>query len=185
MVCAGIVWGPAVKYGIEMNENFEKYVRLLYTFGLDLKDDYNHFVYDIYNEEDTPRWKVDKKVEMMKKAQETRVKIVFFDIDTTNQYYHDRKKCNVFTNVEKMKETTRNNYMDKIDDYFFDIIFHLTDNEKELTYTSDVILKYLQMIEKRDGVSRKTDQWIVQCLKNRDIKRLQGDISSETEMVMA
>ena len=58
-------------------------------------------------------------------------------------HYHERKKYSVYSNVEHMKEEVRETYKDQIDDYFFDIIFHLTDNQKELDYTAQVLNTYL------------------------------------------
>ena len=186
MVFAGIIWGPAVQYHREINNIFSKYSQPLFTFGLDLQEYYDDFVYDIYNEEDTPKWKIDKKVEHMRNAKDKRVKVLFFDIDTSKQHYHERKKYNVFSNVENMKQEVRESYKDKVDDYFFDIIFHLTDNQNELSYTAHVLNTYLQKIAERDGVDTKMVESLVDFYKTRDIPKVPGveDLTTGTTFEM-
>ena len=174
MVFAGIIWGPAVKYHKEINEIFSKYSIPMFSIGLNLGDYYDQFVYDIYNEEDTPKWKIHKKVEHMKNSEDKKVKVIFFDIDTSKTFYHERKKYSVFANVEHMKEEVRNTYKDKIDDYFFDIIFHLTDNQKELDYTAEVLNRYLQLIEERDGTNNEVFKSLVQFYRSLGIPRISG-----------
>ncbi len=180
MVFAGIIWGPAVQYHDEINDIFSKYSQPLFSFGLDLKDYYDDFVYDIYNEEDTPKWKINKKVEHMQNAKDRRVKVVFFDIDTTKQHYHERKKYSVYSNVEHMKEEVRSTYKDKIDDYFFDIIFHLTDNQRELDYTAQVLNKYLKKVAERDGGDSQIYESLVNFYRTRDIPKLPGKVEDLT-----
>lgn len=154
MVFVGIIWNPAYKFKDEIDDIFSKYSKVLHSVELDLKDDYTPFVYDIYSEEDTAKWKIDKKVEHMREVEDKKIKVVFFEIDTSTQYFHDRKNCFVYTNVENMKKEVRDTYKDKIDNYFFDIIFHLTDNQKELDYTVKVLDKYLKKIITRDNLDR-------------------------------
>ena len=169
MIFAGIIWNPAYQFKDEMNSIFNKYSKVLHSVELDLKDDYIPFVYDIYNEEDTAKWKIDTKVEHMKEVKDKKVKVVFFEIDTSTQFYHEFKKCYVFTNVENMKKEVRDTYKNKIDNYFFDIIFHLTDNEKELNYTVNIVDKYLKKVISRDNLEVADYYKLLQFYKENNI----------------
>lgn len=181
MIFAGILWGPAIKYNKEINDIFDKYSRPVFSFGLNLGEYYDDFVYDIYQNEDTARWKIDKKVEHMRNSPNKDVKVIFFDIDTSKTYFHEKKGYSVFSNVEHMKEEVRSTYKDKIDDYFFDIIFHLTDNHKELDYTAEVLKNYIEKVEKRDGLDNSLSLSMVNFCRTLDIPKLPARFSEEME----
>ena len=172
MTFAGIIWGPATKYEREINEIFPKYSQPLISLKLDLDDMYDDFVYDIYNEEDTPKWKIHEKVRHMRACDDKSVRVVFFDIDTSKTHYHERKKYMVYSNVENMKGEVRDTVRDRIDDYFFDIVFHLTDNDKELDYTARVVKDYIRKVSERDDYDSKYIEEAVTYYQNRDIPRL-------------
>ncbi len=181
MIFAGILWGPAVKYNKEINDIFDKYSQPVFSFGLNLGEYYDDFVYDIYQNEDTAKWKIDKKVEHMRSSPNKDVKVVFFDIDTSKTYFHEKKGYSVFSNVEHMKEEVRSTYKDKIDDYFFDIIFHLTDNHKELDYTAEVLKDYIEKVEKRDGLDNSLSTSMVNFYKTLDVPKLPARFSERDE----
>ena len=69
---------------------------------------------------------------------------------------------------------------DKIDDYFFDIIFHLTDNQKELDYTAQVLNKYLKKVSERDGGDSSIYESLVNFYRTRDIPKLPGKVEDLT-----
>ena len=49
-------------------------------------------------------------------------------------------------NMERMKNSIRNKYSQMIQNYFFDNVFHMTDDETELANTLEVIKEYFPNI---------------------------------------
>ena len=107
-------------------------------------------------------------------------KVVINSVKDNPNITVERKKYSVYSNVEHMKEEVRDAYKDKIDDYFFDIIFHLTDNQKELDYTAQVLNKYLQKVAQRDGTDNKVFESLVDFYRTRDIPKLLGRVEDLT-----
>ena len=111
----------------------------------------------------------------MQNLEDKKVRVVFFDIDTSETFYHDRKKCDVFANVENMKGEVRNTYKDQIEDYFFDIVFHLTDNHKELTYTASVLKDYLAKVP-QEGKDVSFATSLISDFERFDVPKLYGQV---------
>jgi len=143
MLFMGIVWNPAYKYLNDIKEITDKYAAKVLEFSLDLKDTIKEFIEDIYLIEDTPKWKIQKKIETMLACEDKKVRVIFFDIDNTHTYYHEKKNYMVYTNAENMKTDIRNICKQKIENYFFDNTFHMTDNNKELKHCIEIVNKYL------------------------------------------
>lgn len=164
----GIIWGPAFKFKKEILQDTEKYANKLLSFDLKLDNFYSNFVYDIYKYEDMPKWKIDKKLEHMHSENNSTINITFYDIDTSEEVYHPYKKCFVFKNVESMKMYIRKKYKDKVDDYFFDIVFHLTDNKAELNHSVNVLKHYFEQEGQKDKTIYKAIKNVIHYIANQD-----------------
>ncbi len=143
MLCLGILWNSVIDYKNDVLQDIEKYATIIKCISLDLKEDYEQFVRDIYNQDDIAKWKVDKKIETMFKSTNSRkVLALIMDIETNTSYYHKLKKRMVYTNLEQMKIDIREKYSKYIPYYFFDNVFHVTDDEKEFQLDYKVLQKY-------------------------------------------
>lgn len=83
------------------------------------------------------------------------VTVVFIEVDLTEQFYHGGKKRMVYTNLENLKTGIRYKYGKMIKDYFFDNVFHMTDDERELRADLTVVSNYLKnmsMQSSNDGI---------------------------------
>ena len=156
MLCLGILWNSVQEYKDMAIDDIQKYGSLIGTFDMSLEENYEAFVRDIYAQDEIASWKVDKKVETMFNSSDVRtVTVVFIEVDVTEQFYHGGKKRMVYTNLENLKTGIRYKYGKMIKDYFFDNVFHMTDDERELRADLTVVSNYLKnmsMQSSNDGI---------------------------------
>lgn len=168
MLCLGILWNSVQEYKDMAIADIQKYGSLIGTFDMSLEENYEQFVRDIYAQDEIADWKVDKKVETMFNSSDIRTVTIFFiEVDLTDQFYHGGKKKLVYTNLENLKTGIRDKYGKMIKDYFFDNVFHMTDDERELRADLKVVSNYLknmsvqnsndgiQLIKKIDNTQKK------------------------------
>lgn len=100
MVCLGILWNSMQEHLENVVEDVEKYGNVLDIFSLNLGDEYEKFVREIYSQDEIAAWKVDKKIEtMFQCSEERKVTILLIDIETSKMEYHPLKKRYVFVNL--------------------------------------------------------------------------------------
>ena len=156
MLCLGILWNSVQQYKDMIIADIQKYGSLIGSFDMPLEENYETFVRDIYAQDEIATWKVDKKLETMFNSSDVRtVTIVFVEVDLTDQFYHGGKKKMVYTNLENLKNGIRDKYGKMIKDYFFDNVFHMTDDERELRADFTVVTNYLKNMNMKnfnDGI---------------------------------
>lgn len=167
MVCLGILWNGMQNHLGDVIEDITSYGEIIDLFSIDLGNDYEKFVRDIYAQDEIADWKVNKKIETMFQCSDIRkITVVFINIETSKIYYHKLKKRNVFTNLENMKTEIREKYSKLVNCYFFDNIFHVTDDEKEYEADLRVINSYFCNGLKREEVDLSKNK--VKVLKRKD-----------------
>lgn len=142
MKCIGIIWNCAWQFRYEILKLISEYAVVESHYTLDLHEKYEEFVRSIYSLDTIAKWKVDSKVEHMSSTECTCVCIVHFDIDTSETYFHEKKKHFVFTNLQNMKDSVRSTFSSRVKNYFFDIIFHCSESDKEFSDNLDMIESY-------------------------------------------
>ena len=65
MVCLGILWNGMQEFNEEALIDISNYGDIIEAFSIDLQDDYESFVRDIYAQDSIADWKVNKKLETM------------------------------------------------------------------------------------------------------------------------
>lgn len=167
MICLGILWNGMQEHVKEAISDISCYGDVLYSFKIDLESDYEMFVRDIYSKDNIALWKVDKKIETMFECSDIRtVTVVFINIDTKETEYHPLKKRIVFTNIETMKTNIRKKYSNMVNSYFFDNVFHVTDNEKEFVDDLEVVEKYYEKHVNNDDIN--LDKQFTKILRRND-----------------
>lgn len=139
MKCVGIIWNCAFEFKDDILETMSKFCRIKDSYSIDLKTNYELFVRAIYDADNIAKWKVDKKIENMAKYPSTSVCIIHFDIDVSVTRYHEKKKCLVYANLQDLKDLVRETYKSKLPFYFFDIIFHCSESQKEYEEITQII----------------------------------------------
>ncbi len=139
MKCVGIIWNCAFEFREDILKNIAQYATVESFYNIDLKSDYEIFLRSIYSFESIAKWKVDKKVEYMKKYPSTSICVVHFDINTSNVRYHEKKKHFVYSDLQDLKDFIRDFYKTKLPFYFFDIIFHCSETLEEYEADTQII----------------------------------------------
>lgn len=157
MKCLGIIWNSIYEFKDEILEDLKKYVVVEHSFSLDLSDEYENFVRTLYSFDEIADWKVDKKIEtMFANSDDRKIGVVLFNVNTDNVRYHEFKKRNVYSDLEDLKVLIRNKYSKKIPIYFFDNIFHATDDEKEFEQDYKLVNSYINSCLINEAEKEKT-----------------------------
>lgn len=145
MKCVGIIWNVAFQFRREIVQMISKEaVSIDKEMQINLEDHYEEFVRDIYSCENMEDWKIEKKILYMKSKSPESVYVVIFEIDLGIQRYHEKKKKFVYSNLQDLKDMIRDSYKHRVNNYFFDIIFHCTETDKEFNNCYSVIEKYVE-----------------------------------------
>jgi len=147
MICLGILWNSMDKYKEEIKREILRHGKILADVTLNLGDKYEQFVRDIYAQDNTAQWKVNKKIETMFENDSRKITILIMNIETKEKHYHKLKEKMVYTNLENMKIDIRSKFSKLIDNYFFDNIFHVTDDEREFELDYEILKKYFYDVE--------------------------------------
>ena len=126
MLSLGIIWNKAYEYKREIISDIEGRVKLLECFDLDLNDDYEGFVKEIYQNENMEDWKIDRKINAMCPCDSKKISVVIFEFDSSRVVYHEFKHKDVYEELESLEMYIREKYSKLVDNYVFDIIFHST-----------------------------------------------------------
>lgn len=122
-----------------------------------MNEQFECFVRDVYKpDESIAKWKINKKIETLNYYENKNVTVLFLNIDVSKKVYHKGKKRNVYISAERLKNLLRNKYSKKIQNYFADNIFHMTDDEKEFKELYPIVVSYLDdyNTEKDDNKKR-------------------------------
>ena len=122
MVYIGILWNTVNDFKTKILQDIGDHASIINFFEINLEDRYEQFVRDIYLFDGIAEWKVDLKLKAMQ--------------------FNEKKNKQVIVNVENLKNTIRYKYSLLIPNYFFDNVFHMTDNEEEVLSTLSVLEKW-------------------------------------------
>lgn len=143
MKSLGIIWNSAYDFKDDIVSDMSQVVKVDGCYHMDLGDDYEKFVRTLYSFDDIADWKVDSKLKAMFFENPNRkVCVVIFNFDADQTFYHAYKKRSVFSQLENLKGTIRGEYSKKVPCYFFDNVFHASDNAKEFEQDYNLFLEY-------------------------------------------
>lgn len=155
---SGIIWGPAFQYYEEILEEIKKIDPTLKILSkniikFDNEYEYKSFLNGIYHIDDIEIWKVNKKFEYTKKE----LTICFFKFQLLYPNYRKKFKTGkpISQKVELIKKEIRNKYAKKIDNYFYDIILHIADNEEQSDYMDKLIDKDIKVNAFLDSIKKE------------------------------
>lgn len=150
MLSLAIIWNSSYHLKDQMLKDMNKYVTVLGNIDISFSsdDDYSKFVYDVYFQENMEKWKIDKKLVHMLSSNLIRsVNVVFLEADITQTEYHPQKKTTVYKSLNDLKVNIRNYYSQYVNNYYFDIVLHATDDCKEFIQNYQLITGYLGGID--------------------------------------
>lgn len=139
MVYIGITWNTIDDFKSEVINDIGEYGEVLFYFELDLQNKYDEFVRELYKSDGISEWKVNLKLEAMNLTANKRIGILFIKVDDEIREFNQKKNKMVVVNIENLKGKIRSKYSKLIPNYFFDNVFHMTDNEEELKTTLEIL----------------------------------------------
>ncbi len=142
MVYIGILWNTVNDFKTKILQDIGDHASIINFFEINLEDRYEQFVRDIYLFDGIAEWKVDLKLKAMQESNNRNIIIMFLQIDDKEKIFNEKKNKQVIVNVENLKNTIRSKYSLLIPNYFFDNVFHMTDNEEEVLSTLSVLEKW-------------------------------------------
>lgn len=143
----GIIWPAASCCWQEIteliNSQYEVTNIVDYEFPTEI---FERFVHGVYQIDDIAEWKINAKLKHFGDRQTYTVRL--FDI---NMKYPDfrikRAGGTLSRNGEKLKKLVREKYQDKVENYFYDIVFHAADNYCQSEYIDRLVKKVFSLQE--------------------------------------
>lgn len=133
MHCIGIIWNVAINYEKEIISLILPAGNILYAQKIDLDSRFDDFVIGIYFDANPSH--VEAKIQALKRCSSRTIKLMYLDFKTGYKYFSFNKGMFVYKNIETLKEKIRHEISLKIPNYYFDVIFHLTDSNYEYEKT--------------------------------------------------
>ncbi len=139
-----IIWSPAFAFKEEIVADINAFFRVkkVQDLGFYNQAEYVAFVKGMYAIDDIETWKIDKKIAYMD-IYPRAVTLVLFDMDYPN---YRKKKLNgkrLSCNAELIKKIVRTKYSKRIENYFYDVLFHVGDNDVHTTHMKKLLVKDL------------------------------------------
>jgi|SaaInlV_150m_DNA_5_1039734.scaffolds.fasta_scaffold04140_4 hypothetical protein len=129
-----ILWEPCKEYQSEIYNYIETVSTILYDCEYSIND-MEKFVYDIYKlDVRCHKPYLPKKIETLSRYNKC-IRVLFATIK--NPFYDNQ---NVSKVAVRVKENIRGKYKDKIDNYYKDIIIHISDNSNEAKLIQHILL---------------------------------------------
>lgn len=165
MCSAGILWNMSDKFAREIMINIAIDNPVVQIRTYDLKDNLEQFIYDCYANDKVAIAKgwVDMKIEQLKKCKHA--KIVAFIAEIDNPTYNQSAKC---IEARAIKARIRTDFSKRMDNYFYDVLIHMSDNEAETKRLIEVFERYSPFIESE--FLRKDREPIVLGNRQKSIK---------------
>ena len=161
---AGVLWSPAFPFKDEILADIEAEFGSVESdeIEFDNRANYEKFVSGIYHIDDIETWKVRKKLEYMKNDP---TKVCTFSFETPNPRFRKKTRNDqaISIVVELIKKKLRGKYAERLENYFYDILLHIGDNEQHTKYMKKLyrpsldICRFAENIKDLDYVFIKTD----------------------------
>lgn len=155
----GIIWSPVSNYFSEITELIDNQYGATNIIDYDFpKEIFVRFVHGVYHIDDIAEWKVKTKLEHF--GDESSYHVRMLDI---NMSYPDFRIKRTGTTIsregEKLKKQIRDNYKNKVDNYFHDIIFHTADNYFQSEYMDLLVKKIFSLRQLFESI--KDLEWML------------------------
>ena len=136
-----IIWPTGYKYRDEIKTKYETCARVksvsdFYEKEFPDGEAFKEFIFDIYKNDDLSRDILEYKTGLMMKNEHFICSAFTFFIDS------EVEESALDETVLAMKTETRNVIASKMTDYYYDILFHVTDVKHEVDYVKTVLGKY-------------------------------------------
>ena len=136
-----ILWPPVASFFDEIEEDIQNEYAILSSKTYTDFTDFESFVKALYAIDDIKSWKVNMKLEGMKKYPLT-FRRILIDIPESDFRYKELNNHLISQKVEALKKQIREKYASKVDGYFYDIIIHIGDNYEHSKLSSTLAKQF-------------------------------------------
>lgn len=138
-----ILWPPVEKFFNQITSEIKKdpNIEVIEIEDLFLGKRFEEFVRDIYRIDDIERWKIEKKISGMV-TNENKIRIIHSKFKKSNFRIKNKSNNKISIQSENYKKIYREKYKNSLNNYFKDIIIHITDNEYQNIKSKDIINEY-------------------------------------------
>ena len=126
-----VIWSPIQDYFNDVEDYISKIeeCKIISSLDINFNDlaEFKQFTSDVYKSDDIADWKVDYKFKMFVNYRPV-VRIIYIEIPFPKYRKKDMNNHDISTEVERIKKLVRDEFKDKIEGYFPDVIIHIGDN---------------------------------------------------------
>lgn len=159
MKAIGILWNSMDEFLEEAIDDIQSFVSVTDVISIDFQDKFSDFISKIYPYKGGEKWKLEYKIShMCNQYANNRINIVFMNIDNENKIFAPRKKIYIYEDVEKLKVYMREKYRNKVNNYAYDNVYHMTDDEDEYKITIELIINYILFYFSSDKTTINLDE---------------------------
>ena len=148
IILGGFIWAPAIKYKDEILEQLgQKYELLNYKkYSFVSFDHLERVIVKLYENDDVSMDYISNY--KIKRLREYKPECINFCIKINNPKFSKAKHNNqmVINSIIKLKNKIRDKYKHEISDYKRDIIIHISDNQKQTNFVTDLLEKHIKKI---------------------------------------
>ena len=148
--CIGIIWNVANDYYYQIIKYLASSIQIIGVSLYFFENDYCKFVKDLYKTDfSTDSIKKEYLISKIKRMEESsnRTFLSFIGIISSPQYsYNFNKKKEYCQQVRNLKDEVRNKFSSEIENYVYDVLLHMSDNEKEMLEMFKTFKNYDNMI---------------------------------------
>lgn len=145
MKSIGILWNSMNNFRESAFDDIREYAKIEEVLYIDFGEQFRPFIKSLYPFDGRHKGLDDYKADIMVDQYESNeICILFLDVKDSEKEYIERKRVYVYKNIEELKQLIRNKYKDQVDNYNFDNVFHMADDEKEYLFTLKILSEYLK-----------------------------------------
>ena len=145
MKSIAILWNAMNPFFEEAINDISKFAIIESLEYVEFKN-YRQFIKDIYALDTgtgKPGYSDYKADIMVDKYDSNQICILYLLLPPSEKKYIERKNTFIYENIENLKQFIRKKYKTKVENYSFDNVFHMTDDEKEYDFVLNVINRHL------------------------------------------
>lgn len=136
-----VIWPTGYKYRDEIRSRYENSHAVKQISAFSEKkfpngEAFREFIFDIYKNDDLSREILEYKTGLMMKSDHFICSVFSFTAESGVD------ENTLDEDILNMKTETRNVIAAKMDDYYYDILFHVTDVKHEVDYVKSVLCEY-------------------------------------------
>ena len=137
----GILWNISNKFYREMMRKIAISNPVIQIRKYEMGDKYIEFVRRCY-QEDVSEGYLSKKVNRMEKSDVKNMIVFVARIDNPEYEFDEIKEKYPCKEIATLKRKIRNEFSDKIDDYFYDVLLHMSDDMTETNKMMTILADY-------------------------------------------